>query len=549
MKRRLATLAFCLASPLAVWAQMGRTTDWWTFAADAQRSGWEKNEQRFTREDVKNFRSLWEMKLPFSKTGPRVISAPVILGNLIGSRGFKELAFLESAAGDLWSIDVDLAQKYWEVHPDAAQLKGLPASCSAFATVPNLPAPVVFRFTRPVGAAPAGAPSPSTPAPPIAAPSPSSQSPSTPPVTEQRRDAVAPSGANPAPPAQGPPPEPPSPPSSTLNAMFRVRPVYMIDAAGQLRQVNLDDASQLHPPREFLASGMKAASLNLADNTIYAVAESCKGAKDASVYALDLMLPQAKPNVFATQAAGVSAIANPAIGANGVLYVQTGKGQCDPAAGKYGNALLALTPKELKIKDYFTLESNSAPVAFTYKGRELVAAAGADKRIYLLDTNSLGGENHKTPLFQSDVLGSFSGGLSTWEQPDGTRYLLAAIAGKYASNANGSIVCFKLQEDSGKLTLAPLWTSPDLLSPEPPVIAQGVVFALADGKFKGKKPDSSSHATLYALDGITGEVLWTSGNQVKTPGNLSGLTIANARLYFTTVDNVLHVFGKYLATE
>jgi outer membrane protein assembly factor BamB len=95
-------------------------------------------------------------------------------------------------------------------------------------------------------------------------------------------------------------------------------------------------------------------------------------------------------------------------------------------------------------------------------------------------------------------------------------------------------------------------------SPAPPVIAQGVVFGLANGDFTRKvknakdtatveeRPKGSTHATLYALDGATGKEMWSTGTQVNAPGSLTGLSIANGRLYFTTTDNTINVFGKYL---
>jgi hypothetical protein len=80
------------------------------------------------------------------------------------------------------------------------------------------------------------------------------------------------------------------------------------------------------------------------------------------------------------------------------------------------------------------------------------------------------------------------GSLSSWEDTDGTRYVLAAVWGR-------------------------------------------------------------AHATLYAFDGMTAEGMYSTGNQVSTAGNLTGLAIANGRLYFATIDNTINVFGKYLGAE
>ena len=84
MRNTLSLTAMLLSCACLGNAQMGRTTDWWSYGGDAQRTGWEKNEQKFIKEDVKDFQLLWKMKLENEQKGPRTLTAPVILGNLIG---------------------------------------------------------------------------------------------------------------------------------------------------------------------------------------------------------------------------------------------------------------------------------------------------------------------------------------------------------------------------------------------------------------------------------------------------------------------------------
>ena len=211
----------------------------------------------------------------------------------------------------------------------------------------------------------------------------------------------------------------------------------------------------------------------------------------------------------------------------------------------------------------------ATPIAFTFKGREMLVTAGKDGRLYLLDAASLGGSDHKTPIARTEPLVTpdaksadkgIWGNFATWEAPDATRFVLATVWGPLAGKGtaeNGSIVAFKLVDEGGSMKLAPAWTSRNLMTPDPPVIAQGVVFVLENGKYKRKmkgekveeSPAGSTHATLYALDGTTGAEMWSSGEQVKSAGSLTGLTIANSRVYFSTVDNMVFAFGKYLETE
>jgi len=76
-------------------------------------------------------------------------------------------------------------------------------------------------------------------------------------------------------------------------------------------------------------------------------------------------------------------------------------------------------------------------------------------------------------------------------------------------------------------------------SPLPPVIASGVVFALSAGK-------GATRATLYALDAATGKELYSSRNLVAAPASLAGMTVANGRVYFSTLDSTMYAFGMFM---
>ena len=103
---------------------------------------------------------------------------------------------------------------------------------------------------------------------------------------------------------------------------------------------------------------------------------------------------------------------------------------------------------------------------------------------------------------------------------------------------------------------------------EEAVIANGIVFAYAAGEDASQVvPDGawdekdgsryggglssgpvrripgSRRAVLYALDGLTGKELWSSGTQIESWNHFSGLTVANGRAYIATFDGVLYSFG------
>jgi outer membrane protein assembly factor BamB len=54
---------------------------------------------------------------------------------------------------------------------------------------------------------------------------------------------------------------------------------------------------------------------------------------------------------------------------------------------------------------------------------------------------------------------------------------------------------------------------------------------------------NSTHAVLYALDGETGQELYSSGDQIASFVHFGGLTVANGRVYLGTYDSVLYCFG------
>ncbi len=110
--------------------------------------------------------------------------------------------------------------------------------------------------------------------------------------------------------------------------------------------------------------------------------------------------------------------------------------------------------------------------------------------------------------------------------------------------------------DATQPTLSPAWVSRDMRRGEPVIIVNGMVFAYGSGEETkqswpdiGLQFDSSiraakgTHATIYALDAITGKELWTSGEQMKGWNHFSGITVVNGRVYLGTYEGTLYCFG------
>ena len=231
------------------------------------------------------------------------------------------------------------------------------------------------------------------------------------------------------------------------------------------------------------------------------------------------------------------------VGANGVLL-----GSDDEVYAQTTNTLQILSPADLKPQQTFSgALGKTSPVAFTYNDRDVLVTAGNDGSLYLLDTKTLSLALSQTPPIAANG-GEGIVGLSTWETTEGTRWVLAAVSGPSVdakTAPKGSIVAFQLTEEDGKPSSKHMWTSHDVSVPETPVIANGVVFALSAGEMKHKNK-LGGHATLYAFDGETGKEIYSTGDQVTAPANLSGVTMANGRVFFTTTDSTLYGFGYHL---
>jgi outer membrane protein assembly factor BamB len=237
----------------------------------------------------------------------------------------------------------------------------------------------------------------------------------------------------------------------------------------------------------------------------------------------------------------------PAVVSDGTVFVATGDG--DYSATAFSDAVVALESKTLKLKDYFTpgkTPFTSSTVTFPYNGRELVAAANKDGRIYVLDAAAIGGADHKTPFARSPAGIGEIGGLSTFQDAGGARWILAAATGAVRTTtgnaANGAIVAFKLIDRAGAPDLQPAWVSPDLMAPVTPMFVNGVVFALSSGEARAAG-QRSTNAVLYALDATDGKALWNSGTTIGSPVHAIGPAVDDSQVYVVTTDGTLYTFG------
>jgi outer membrane protein assembly factor BamB len=498
---------------------IGWGADWLTDGGNSQRTGWQKDEKILTLDNVGNMKLLWKLKLDNEPRQMHSLFPPLIMERVNTPEGVKQIAIETGVSDNIYAIDVEKGTVVWKKH-------------------------FVSSYIPPVRPG-------------------------------QRGDILCPGGITATPVIA---------PAGTPGKYT----VYVASWDGMLHQLNAGDGEDVAPPSKFMPPNGKPYALNLWNNVIYThTAQGCGGNPNI-VYAYDLATK--KVGTWGPAGGGMWGRTGPAISSKGVMYTGTGDGRWDPENGIYGNGIIGVQQnpktKALELTDYYgpsnaewlvkrDLDMQVTPAIFKYKGRELMADAGKECRMYLMDTESIGGDDHRTPMYRSPLLcnedvnfasAGIWGSLASWEDSKGTRWVLTPIWGKKHSQfhapiehgtvKDGAIVAFKVEEKNGTPMLAPAWISRDMNRAEPPVIANGIVFAYGNGEdteqaypdvglddVAEKRIPGSTRAVLYALDAQTGKELWNSGEQIEKWNHWSGLSVANGRVYIATFDSVLYCFG------
>ena len=132
--------------------------------------------------------------------------------------------------------------------------------------------------------------------------------------------------------------------------------IYVSTSDGMLRGFSLLDGEDRIPPTNFTDPFARNWSLNLIDGVIYS--PTARGCLDMQSHftALDLKDPVRHPLEYYTN----TGITSGAWGRGGLvrgpkgILAQTADGPYDPASGKFGNSVVALTPKNFRLQDSFT---------------------------------------------------------------------------------------------------------------------------------------------------------------------------------------------------
>jgi outer membrane protein assembly factor BamB len=295
--------------------------------------------------------------------------------------------------------------------------------------------------------------------------------------------------------------------------------VYALSSDGMMHSMYVSNGFEPEPPVPFLAPNANAEGLIVVDNVAYVGTSGGCGGVANGIWALDLATKE-----VTSWKGDVAGSAGPAFGPDGTLFVATTAGD-----------LVSLAPKTLALKDVYRAgqELTSSPVIFPYKDKVLVAITTKDGSLHLLNTAAMSGPAFKTP---ADA--KAAGTLATWQDANGTRWILSPTA--------SAIAAWKVVDQ----TLERGWVSREMISPLPPMIINGVIFAASSGEFRtndkmtaAQIAQRSKPAVLYALDPANGKELWSSGNTITSFAHAGGLAGGATQVYLGTHDGTLYAFG------
>jgi outer membrane protein assembly factor BamB len=591
---RYTNLLACLALfSLVTHAQSGRSREWLTWGADAERSGWNRGETALSKQTVGRLELKWKAQIDKEvsieiESGNAMLTTPLVAQGVRTPQGTRTVVYTLSASNTLAALDANTGARLWQrnfdntVEPRSApnwictntstatpvidkakgtlymlaadgRLHGVDLASGEAKLVP--PPEFVTPFSRnwslnlidgvlytTVGRGCGNGPAPGAP-------------PVTPPPARGEGQAArgdAPPSRGNVPPAGGTPEGAPGAPGGR---------------GGRGR-------GNAPPP---VASHMIAMDLNSPARPVTRFFTST-----------------ARPN-------GAWSRAGLAWGHDS-LFVQTADGVWDPPKGLWGQTLLRLAPKTLTVMDYFTPSNldeinakdldygSGGTVAFTYRNRQLVLSAGKEGTVYLLDAQSLGGSDHRTPLFSiktgNDEMSYASMGVwgapATFVNARNERWVYLPMWGPPSKTAkfgkvhgeapDGNIQAFQVVLEGDKPVLIPKWVSRNLAVPDSPVIANGVIYAISTGEntlqrhtdpryhaiyqrpnepplpktgtlTAAERGQNTTHTILYALDAETGDELYSSKDVIDDWTHLSSVTVADGNVYVTTRKTNVYAFG------
>ena len=577
----------------AVQAQSARSREWLTWGGDAERTGWNRGESALSKQTVGRLALKWKTQIDKEvsieiESGNSMLTTPLVAQGVRTPQGPRTVVYTLSASNTLAALDAATGASIWRrTFDNTVEARSAP---NWICTNTSTATPVIDKSKGIIYMLAADgrlhAVDLSTGegklAPPPEFVTPFSRNWSLNLIDEVLYTTVGRGCGN------GPVPGAPAPPPGTLRGGGP--PQEGAARAGGA------PAAEAAPAREGAPAGEAPARGRGRGTPPPPVA--------AHMIAMDLKNP-ARPitRLFTSTARPNGAWSRAGLAwAHDSLFVQTADGVWNPAQGLWGQTLLRLAPKTLQVLDYFTppnlelLNTNDldygsgGTLGFTFQNRDLVVSAGKDGIVYLLDAKSLGGADHRTPMFSikagNDEASYASMGVwgapATFVNARNERWVYFPMWGPPSKEVkfersngdarDGSIMAFQVVMQGGKPVLIPKWMSRNLAVPDSPVIANGVIYAISTGENTlqrhtdpryhaiyqkpGAPPlpktgtmtaeergQNTTHTILYALDAETGQELYSSKDAIDDWTHLSSITVADGSVYVTTRKTIVYAFG------
>ena len=264
--------------------------EWTTTNGNAQRTGSQKTDPKIHVDTVaKSFQFLWKLNTDNSAKGSNSLSAPSLMNNVIGWKGFRALEFVAGSSDNVVGVDSDLGRFEWKTHLTAA------AGPAATATCPGGMSPSVSRLTPLIPPAQPGA--------------------------GGGGGGRGASGRGGAPGGGGRAPGPPTVPEANR--------VYVVASDGTARTLNVQTGGEVDPAIKFLSPGAKVSGLIAINGTLYAATADMCGGNANGIYSLDLASKTVSS--WKTSGGSVAGTAGAAFSTNGMMYAATTDGQVSGA--------------------------------------------------------------------------------------------------------------------------------------------------------------------------------------------------------------------------
>src|SRR5579884_3329945 len=164
MRKKVAVIVAALMALVAFAA------DWPMQNGGPERNGWARSEHILSKTNIKKLRRLYTYR---AESASGNLTAPIVNGNLITYRGFKEMLIFAARPNRVFSVDADLNKTMWAtqlaLHDEKRATRTATGSCPDEATGPvamagSSSATMHFAAEASHTPAPSGAPTSTPPA-------------------------------------------------------------------------------------------------------------------------------------------------------------------------------------------------------------------------------------------------------------------------------------------------------------------------------------------------------------------------------------------------